>query len=262
MKKNIISLFLIFLFACGTPLFSQTINGLTEEDRKAVEGIIVEKYYTATKEDAKDTVGGILAEGSVTYRIYVDLKPGYHLQAVYAVSKHELFIKTTTKFYNNKEGGAKSADLINDKHINDNNVALDSWLTIGVATEKRFGVLKEEDKDGSILKRKGLDKTDGLYLAGQTQKLLFFGFDLGFFDNEKDASDFHSNNGSWATIGGGKAQGEMKEGNKVLIAQLTTTGKISFELNLQIGAPNGAVINFVAKNPEGNEVALKHLTYK
>src|ERR1700751_76067 len=124
MKKNTTSIFLTLLFAFTTSLFSQTINGLTEDDRKAVEGIIVEKYHIATKEDAKDTVGGLLEEGSVTYRIYVDLKPGYHLQAVYAVPKHELFIKTTTKFYNNQEGGAKSADLINDKHINDNNVAL------------------------------------------------------------------------------------------------------------------------------------------
>lgn len=262
MKKNITAALLVVFFACKMPLFAQTINGLTENDRNAVEDIIVEKYYTSTKEDQKDTVGGFLQEGSVTYRIYVDLKAGYHLQAVYAVPKHEFFLKTTTKFYNNKEGGAQSADQINDKHINDNNVALDSWLTIGVADEKRFGVLKTEDKDGSILKRKGLDKTDGLYLAGQTQKLLLFGLDLAFFDNEKDASFFHSSNGSWATIGGGKAQGEMKEGNKILIAQLTTTGKLSFELNLQVGAPNGAVIQFVAKNPEGKEIVSKHLTYK
>ncbi len=262
MKNNVITGFLMFFLVYGTVFFGQTINGLTEDNRKALESIIVEKYYTSTKQDAKDTIGGFLEAGSVVYRIYVNLKPGYHLQAVYAVPKHEFFLKTTTKFYNNKEGGAKSADLINDKHINDNNVALDSWLTIGVATEKRFGVLKSEDKDGSILKRKGLDKNDGLYLAGQTQKLLLFGLDLSFFDNEKDASYFHSNNGSWATIGGGKAQGEMKEGNKVLIGQLTTTGKLSFEFNLQVGAPNGATIQFVAKNPEGSEVEFKQLTYK
>ena len=48
----------------------------------------------------------------------------------------------------------------------------------------------------------------------------------------------------------------------VLIAQLTTNGKLSFELNLQIGTPTGGTIQFVAKNPEGNELKFKQLTYK
>jgi hypothetical protein len=261
MKRKVSGLFLSVIFCCAIPLFSQTAKDLTETDKRALEGIVVEKYYTASKADAADTSGGVLQEGSVTYRIYVDLKPGYNLQAVYGVSKHQMFLKTTTKFFNNREG-APSADKIMDKRINDNTVALDSWVTIGIATEKRFGILKAEDKDTSIIKRKGLDKADGLYLAGQTQKLLLFGLDLAFFENEKDASYFHSENGSWASIGGGKAQGKMKEENKILIAQLTTTGKLSFELNLQVGTPGGTTIQYVAKNPTGKEIEFKQLTRK
>ncbi|MGZ3866463.1 MAG: hypothetical protein ACXVC6_07280 [Bacteroidia bacterium] len=261
MKRIIFSALLVVFLANTHFCFSQIINGLSESDRKAVEGIIVEKYYTATKEDAKDTIGGKLEAGSVTYRIYVDLKPGYSLQAVYGVPKHEMYLKTTTSFYNN-EGGAASADLINDKHVGDNNVALDSWVTIGLATEKKAGVLKTEDKDGSVLKKKELESADGFYPIDQPKKLLLYGLDLNFFNNTENASDFRSHNGSWASVGGGKLQAELKESNKILIAQLTTTGKLSFELNLQVGAPNGVTMQFVAKNPQGNEIELKQLTLK
>jgi hypothetical protein len=58
---------------------------------------------------------------------------------------------------------------------------------------------------------------------------------------------------------GGK--GQTPE-NRVLLAQLTTNGKLSFELNLQIGATNGTIIQFVAKNPKGAEIQSKHLIRK
>jgi len=259
MKRKLIRLFFIGIIIGNTSLFAQTKSGLTKEDASALEGVIIEKYYEATKEDTQDTSGGVLPEGSVTYRIYIDMKPGYHLQAVYGVPKHEMFLKTTTKFFNNTNGGGQSGDQIFDRKLNDNTVALDSWVTIGVASRTRFGILKTEDNDSSILKRKTLDKADGYISGGQIQKLLYYGFDLSFFSNAKNASYFHSDNGSWATVGGGK--GKTKE-NRVLIAQLTTNGKLSFELNVQIGTPTGATVQYVAKNPEGAEIQFKQLTHK
>lgn len=232
----------------------------TKEDQAALEGIIVEKYYVATEEDCKDTTGGVLAKGSVTYRIYADLKPGYHLQAVFGLPDHEFFLKTSTSFFNNNDGGAQSGDQISDHRLNQNTVALDSWLTIGVATQQRYGVLKTEDtQDTSLIKRKGLDKADGLMLAGQVQRLLYYGIDISFFNQGKSGSVFKSDNGSWAVVGGGK--GPTKE-NRVLIAQLTTNGKLSFELNLQVGCPTGATLQYVAKNPKDGQIKFKQLTYK
>lgn len=230
----------------------------TKEDASAVERIIVEKYHVATEADSKDTSTGHLAKGSVTYRIYVDLKPGYHLQAVYGVPGHPMFLKTSTQFYNDNSGGF-SGDQIWDERLGQGNIALDSWVTIGVASRQRFGVPLADDPDSSIIRKNGFEKADGLMRAGNVQKLLYYGTDLSVFGNDQHASMFDTQNASWGVVGGGK--GPTKD-NKILIAQLTTNGKLTFELNLQVGTPAGGAVQFVAKDPVKNEVRLKQLTRK
>jgi hypothetical protein len=187
----------------------------------------------------------------------VDLKPGYNLQAVYGVIQHQLRIETTTEFFNNKSGGVITGDLINSKKINENTVALDSWVTIGAATNAHFGILKSEDKDGSIITRTSLDKADGL-IAGKIRPITYFGNDMSFFQSKNKSSLLSIDNASWAVFGGVKGP---TEDNKILIAQLTTDGKLSFELNLQIGTPKGASIQYVAKDRNGAEIQFDGLTY-
>jgi len=247
----------IFIFFISNILQAQIKGGLSDADKSALEGIIVEKYYTADAKDAADTIGGFLPIGSVTYRIYADLKPGYTLQAVYGVPTHELRIETTTEFFNNKYGGSLTGDLIDPKKINDNSVALDSWVTLGAATKSHFGIPKADDKDGSILKRKSLNKADGL-IAGKVSPVTFFGMDLSFFQSQKKVNLFSTKNASWAVFGGVKGP---TPDNKILIAQLTTNGKLSFELNIQIGTPKGATVQYVAKDPENAEIKFDALTY-
>lgn len=232
--------------------------GLTEADKSALEGVIVEKYYVAGKSEVKDTVGGFLPKGSVTYRIYIDMKPGYFLQAVYGVPSHELFIKTTTKFFNNKDYPARTGDEINDKKINENTVALDSWVSMGAATKSHFGILRSDDKDSSIITRKPLSEADGL-IIGVVPKVNLFGLDLTFFDETKDASSFYTKNGSWCNLMGVKG---TTPDNRVLIAQLTTDGKLSFSLNIQLVTPALGSVKFVAKDPEGDEIKFAGLSYK
>jgi hypothetical protein len=251
--------FLIVGFISGHSLHAQVKAALSDADKSALEGIIVEKYYTSDVKDAPDTTGGALPVGSVTYRIYVDLKPGYTMQAVYGVPNHELRIQTTTEFFNNKyeSGGRQTGDLIDTKKINDNTVALDSWVTMGAATKSHFGILKTDDKDGSIISRKSLTKADGL-MAGKVSPVAFFGLDLSFFHYANKAAIFSTTNGSWAVFGGVKGP---TPDNRILIAQLTTNGKLSFELNIQIGTPTGGSVQYVAKNPEGVEIQFDALTY-
>jgi hypothetical protein len=245
------------LFSLCFSIKAQNKVPLTEQDKHSLEGIIVEKYYVATDKDIADTTGGALPNNAVTYRIYVDLKPGYKLQAIYGVPKHDMFIKTTSQFYNHRKGETTGTD-IDDKSLNENNYALDSWITMGGATKRHFGILLKEDTDGSFIKKDALNKTDGLQ-EGFIYKVAYFGLDLSFFNNAKNASSYFSNNGSWAILGG--VSGPTEE-NKILIAQLTTNGKLAFELNIQVGTPTKGVVNFVAKNPEEQEIKFDALTFQ
>ena len=230
---------------------------VTEEDKLALENVIVEKYYVADSTDYADTTGGILPKGSITYRIYIDMKPGYRLQAVFGTKNHELFIKTTSVFFNNTYCHAMTGFNIHPKEINDNTVALDSYITMGAASRLHTGILKSDDKDGSILKRASLSKQDGL-TVGITPTFKSFKLDLNFFKDKKDASIFYTNDGAWAALEG--VVGPTDD-NRVLIAQLTTNGKLSFELNIQIGTPTKGTVQFVARNAKNSVIQFNGLTY-
>jgi len=71
MKKIILGLCLLAICA-----FNYAQNGLTR--------IIVEKYYVSNAADATKSVGN-LPVGSVTYRLYVEMLPGYKFQAAYGI---------------------------------------------------------------------------------------------------------------------------------------------------------------------------------
>jgi len=247
---------LIILGACSGKLSAQVAKPLTDADKAALEGIIVEKYHVYDAKEKLDTTGGALPKGAVTYRIYVDLKPGYSLQAVYGVANHPLYIKTTTQFYNNNEYGQGTADYVKSAKIKGSTAALDSWLTMGAASDKYMGIPKAEDKDGSVLGIASLEKADGL-IAMQVKPITYFGVIPNFFNRTNTANTFSTSDGSWAIFGGMKG---ATDENKILIAQLTTDGELSYELNLQVGTPAGSNINFVAKAPEGKEIKAEALT--
>ncbi len=259
--------FIILLIAANNPSFSQ----------QGLEGIIVEKYYISTKEDnAHPELSGELTPGSITYRIYVDLKPGYTFQTAFGAPNHELFIKSTDLFYNHLEYGAEYPNRIPLRTYSRNCTRLDSWLSAGGAGDNQIGVLKAEDDTMNVL------KTEGLYLKNHSKKMgipldvvdgmreqynqtfpTFFQMDstikgLGSITNTNTIS---INNAAWASMGKG-AQGADSLSNKVLIAQLTTHGKLSFQLNLLIGTPEGKSEKYVAHDPMEGEFTHPDLYLK
>lgn len=256
----------ILLFSCIIHLIGQ----------KGLEGIIVEKYYISNAQDAANTDGGKLKEGSTTYRIYVDMLPGYKFQAAYGDVNHELKISTTTKFFNNEDRG-DVFPTFNKNALKSNTVMLDSWLSTGAACVGNLGVLKSKDdglntvinSDG-ILKNNDpnmgitLEEQDGMVL-GKVQPAQSAGFDgiADFFNNTNEFPDgvsFSSNSGAWFTPSG--AVGADSTENMVLIAQLTTDGILSFELNFQLGTPvAGITENYVAKDPKDKEIFDPSLIY-
>jgi hypothetical protein len=245
MKLNLFVAQLLCIFCSA--LFAQDLSTLTAEDKSALEGIIVEKYYTADVLDSLDTK---LPKGSVTYRIYADLKPNYFLQTIYGDARHPLNIKTTTKFYNNPTCGALIGYNVHYLTLNDDNFAFDSWITINSASSQYAGVLLSEDTDGSVLKRRTFEKADG-FAQGNLPMIKPFNLDINFFDNDTTASHFTTDNGAWAAFSGIRcgASGPTAS-NKILIAQLTTDGVISFDLSMQLGTPDGNSLRFVYKDAE------------
>ncbi len=225
---------------------------------QGLEGIIVEKYHLANKEDVKKDKNKLLKEGAVTYRIYVDMAEGYALQAVFGVTGHPIEFKTTTSFYNPASGGNMMGTQVRTENLENKLVALDSWLTINLATRNHAGIQLKLDPDGSLLKSKPFIEKDGL-ITGKEPGLIPYNLELDPFDDGSQDSVYSAYDSVLGVYGG--VQGPSEE-NQVLIAQLTTDGELSFEFNVQIASPEcGEFERYVAKNPVGAEIQHADLIY-
>lgn len=251
-----------------------------------LEKVWVETYYISDEKDATDTLGGHLESGSVTYRIYVDMLSGSKLKKIYADPDHLLKITSSKIFFNNVDRGVSFAKDLRANRLSENTVALDSWLTIGQATKNGtntyFGILKEKDKSSSIIGGQinndggSAGISDGLLnnndqLAGQpltltdgldTSSILpsnwfdygvldaISGIDSSIFGSVKPDSIFMSNDMALQNSG---VKGIDSIENQVLIAQLTTKGNLTFEINLEIEDSTGTAILYVANDSILNE---------
>lgn len=240
-----------------------------------VENVIVEKYYVSDANDATDTTGGRSIEaGSYTYRVFVDLAPGSKLKRIYGDINHPLIISSTDTFYNNTDRPDKNFGyLLNKSWLDDNPaIALDSWLTIGLALTAYTGVPKADDTDGSFiggtLNNGGTaaipggilinnDPTAGDPLTikdGYIPNAQTYGqwIDLGFEDAAgEDTTVFGPLNqgGNFYSTVASLQQNSGVSGpdadNVVLVAQLTTAGELYFELNLEVEVFDGVNYNLV-----------------
>lgn len=240
--------------------------------QNGLENVIIEKYYISNAADSIGSVG-VLPVGSVTYRIYVDMQQGYKFQMAYGNSTHPLSITTSTSFFNNEDRGATSPTYTKAQAKN-NTVMLDSWLTAGAACVGNFGVLKTDDDgvsnvvngDGILLNNDPnagipLTQQDG-FLAGTPGTFGTIGIDneIAVFDATSQlGGSFTTTNGAWYCLAG--AVGADTVANKLLIAQLTTNGKLHLKLNIQLGTPSGGTELYVADNPTGTEFMRPFLSY-
>lgn len=249
---------LVFKLDLKAQMAEQNQFILTHNDSTALEKVIVERYYECDSADCADTNSGILQNGSVTYRVYIDLREGYQIQSVFGSPTHELFIKTNTRFYNNLDAMAYTGFNVDAKNINNGNTVLDSWITLGAANKIHTGILLSDDKDGSLIKNKPKLKAADGFTTGVFPNFKIYNIDLSCF-NSKNAWEFSTNNGAWVAFGGVKGP---NADNIILVAQITTNGKLSFQLNIQVGTPTKGVIQFVAKNAVNNEILFEGLNYK
>jgi hypothetical protein len=252
-KQFLAILYCFFL----SPVFSQ------------IENVIVETYYISDANDASDTIGGGVEIGSKTYRIYLDLLPGTRVKKIYGDENHPLIFSSTENFFNNKVDGQTFGKEFSKNRLQENTVALDSWLTLGQTTRNAaityFGVLKQNDSNGSFI---GGANNDGGSEAIADGLLSNTAIELGIPLTEKDGMDTAQNvPGAWGDYGfidvltdidstifgsvisgnnfNSRNAGLLNSGvtgvdsllNHVLVAQLTTKGEISFELNIEVEIP-------------------------
>lgn len=281
--KKISGLLFLGLLLCCSRLSAQ------------VENVIVETYYISDANDATDTSGGNLADRSTTYRIYIDLIAGSKLKKIYGDANHALKIASTEIFFNNIDRGQSFGKDFSKSNYGDNTVALDSWLTIGQATKTGaktyFGVLKSMDDDGSFVggtnndggseeipggllinndpaagipltTSDGMDTMssppDNWYNYGIIDSISFV--DSTIFGSVKACTQFISNNAGLMNSG---VAGVNPDSNLVLVAQLTTRGELSFELNLEVIDTSGQTVKYVANDSVlvNGEVLCRNLKF-
>ncbi len=259
-----------FMLGLGLLLSAGLVNA-----QNGLESIIVEKYYVSNAVDAAGSVG-TLPTGSVTYRFYVDMLPGYKFQAAYGApaGNDVLTFSTTTSFFNNEDRGAVTPSYTKTQ-ARGNSVMLDSWLSVGAGCAANYGILKSEDdgvanvvNNSSPIMLQNNDASAGIPLttqdgliAGTPQAVTTVGQTDGqatIFDATSQAgSTFTLTDGAWSALSG--ATGPTAS-NRVLIAQLTTDGILTYALNIQIGTPTSGVQRYVHDTPNGTEVDLPSLS--
>jgi hypothetical protein len=266
MKTTFTKFFLLniaFLLICG---ISHAQIGL--------DSVIVEKYYKSNAADSMASIG-ILPVGSVTYRIYVSMLPGYKFQMAYGNVNHPLTITTTTSFFNNEDRGSITPAFTKTQ-AKSNTVMLDSWLSAGAACTGNFGILKSKDNgvltvvnaDGILQNADTsmgipLTQQDG-FITGTPGTFGTIGADINAAISVFDATSqignsFLVNDGAWYCLAG--ATGPDTNNNQVLIAQITTKGRLRFKLNIQIGTPLGGIEKYVAENPQTGEYKRNYLSF-
>lgn len=239
-----------------------------------IEDVRVETYYIADANDGTDEVGGLLAPGSRTHRVFLDLGEGCSLLAIYGDSNHVFTVESTAPFFNNLDRGRVYGHQISNNALDENTVALDSWLSMGAASNQKYGVEKSADTDGSIV---GGTNNDGGSASIAGGMLVHANTDIGIPLTAQDG--LIPLNGGTVPPAGYYVQGEEPTAvladltlstrfsatdfimgcstpgvagptpeNVVLLAQLTTTGELHFELNVLVRRPDGTTIRFVAND--------------
>lgn len=250
---------------------------------QGLDGVVLEKFYITNANDNTESMNagaGTLTDGSTCYRIYIDMAAGYELVTVYgentpAANKIDpLEISSTASFYNHEDRGETFGYTISDSRFDDNVVMLDSWFSTG-RIGSNSGVLKADDTDGSILSGSsayqnvdpafGIDpKTqDGINATASsvtwspspgTEALI--GAQFGNSNTNTGSLVFTDNAvGVTTSLTGPTAD------NRVLIAQVTTAGELSYKLNVVLReVATGNSEEWVAETPQAGQFTHSTLT--
>lgn len=235
---------------------------------QGIENVIVETFHSAPAIASGE-------DAMTTYRIFVDLAPGYELQMVYGDEQHQFKIETSTYFHNDSLHSEKYADHFGTDSSSLRAMSRDSWLTMGTIAEGYMGIPKELDTDGSVVDCASAAKVDlltgaksdaplavlcpvdGMIAVAETKDVVNYKYEPGYMGRIKGLL-LETTDGAWAVLGSTKGPTEE---NIILIAQIVTTGSLSFKLNLQLRDPQHQVVKYVAANAAAGEILIPDLLY-
>jgi hypothetical protein len=246
----------------------------TAQAQDDIENVEVETYYISDANDATDTIGSHLEQGSRTYRIYLDLCADCSLRALYGDTNHVFLVSSTAPIFNHLDRGKAYGHEINNGALDENTLALDSWFSMGAASNQRSGIRKADDPDGSfvggtnndggsaeipgglLVNNDGaagppLTERDGL-VPLTTQVALPPNFNVLGDDPAWMLKDSTRANGfgSWDFRMGCTTPGVKgpTADNRILVAQITTMGELTFHLNVEIEHLDGTVVKYVSSD--------------
>lgn len=258
------------ILLCSFSLFF--LQHLYAQKFEGLEGIYIEHYYESNSADnSANALSGVLEKGSKTFRIFLDLAPGYRFQAAYGTEKHPLMFLSDQPFYNHASIGNTYPNVIPERSLFKNITLLDSWFTAGAAGETYLGVPKYLDLDDNLFHQKfengflknkskwmdySLQERDGMHYSKDLPIVTLYHMD----STSKNlmmvtrSNRLQIDNGAWACLGKGAIGLDSLGNNHLLIAQLTTAGNVDFHLNIMIGTPQGKSIKYVWNNPQEGEI--------
>jgi len=224
-----------------------------------IEDVIVETYYISQADDIIDPFDAILVDRSVTYRVFIDLEEEVRIKELFADGEYPIQINSTKDFFNHPLGGSFGYQLGKSNLSKfSSTLPLDSWLTLAFASTGHFGMLKEYDPDTSVYKPGYLENdkeamgvplttVDGLIASDSLASTYnIFSQELEYkpLGTLTDTSQYFTETSPILVQKG--ITGPTKE-NRILVAQLTTVGDISFILNLKLEV-DGEEFIFVGKD--------------
>jgi len=254
------------------------LGGLTAQ-AQGLEGIIVEEYHTVTQQDAdaytNDFGGGSypLVAGMKVYRVYVDMAPNYRFLNVFGSvdNSNPVNFQTTTTFWNDDNYGS---EVPAQTRRFDEGTLFDSYITVGTtgiaggvagcgANTQQVGVLRTADTNGDLTTcgvYPGFTGNDG-NIPGTLPALTYnLGGLMNFDALTANGSVFTFINDAWAILPASTGV-DGAGSNRVLIAQFTTNGDFSFQLNVAISDPNQVIEEYVHTTAGAGQQVSPFLTY-
>lgn len=247
MKKSIIC---AILFLIGFSVFSQELEYIPVVGTPGLENLVVEKITPST-----EAYEAGVPEGSITYRVFVDMEEEYILLGYTGNDAEELpfEVSSTEPFYNVFEMGVGG---ISGKNQNSYmwpafpHLMHDSYGADGRIGSDKVGIPFSLDTDGTV---------DGITALTEDCTPVS---DLGLYESHPIFED--NTTTSMSNLNGGmfifRAQGPTSD-NMVLVMQLTTAGELSFSGTITVTDINSNMqkANHIGYNLASNDATLSDL---